>query len=87
MDIQDKLDGGMEYYENLCMRGVNQSIGRAIRHKGDYATIVLLDKRYTTDRIRKKLPKWIGEHVENYDVFGKAMGRTSKFFREKNCPI
>ncbi|KAG1169369.1 hypothetical protein G6F70_007532 [Rhizopus microsporus] len=83
----DKLDGGMEYYENLCMRGVNQSIGRAIRHKGDYATIILLDKRYTTDRIRKKLPKWIGEHVENYDVFGKAMGRTSKFFREKNRSI
>lgn len=65
------------------MRGVNQSIGRAIRHKGDYATIVLLDQRYATDRIRKKLPKWIGDHVEHFDVFGKAMGRTSKFFRDK----
>jgi chromosome transmission fidelity protein 1 len=65
------------------MRGVNQSIGRAIRHKEDYATIVLLDKRYATPRIGKKLPKWIGDHVENYDKFGKIMGVTSKFFREK----
>lgn len=65
------------------MRGVNQSIGRAIRHRGDYATIVLLDKRYATPRIGKKLPKWIGDHVVNCDNFGKVMGRTSKFFREK----
>ncbi|CAO3701534.1 unnamed protein product [Rhizopus stolonifer] len=81
--MSNNSDGGVEYYENLCMRGVNQSIGRAIRHKGDYATIVLLDQRYATDRIQKKLPKWIGDHVEHFDVFGKAMGRTSKFFRDK----
>lgn len=65
------------------MRGVNQSIGRAIRHRGDYATIVLLDQRYATPRIGKKLPQWIGEHVEHFDKFGKAMGKTSQFFREK----
>ena len=34
-----------EYYENACMRAVNQSIGRAIRHKGDWAAIVLLEAR------------------------------------------
>ncbi|KAI9256030.1 putative ATP-dependent RNA helicase DDX11 [Helicostylum pulchrum] len=77
------VNAGTEYYENLCMRGVNQSIGRAIRHKGDYATIVLLDKRYGTPRIGKKLPKWIGEHVEKCDKFGLVMGKTAKFFREK----
>ncbi|KAI8330795.1 putative ATP-dependent RNA helicase DDX11 [Choanephora cucurbitarum] len=79
----DGANAGNEYYENLCMRGVNQSIGRAIRHKGDYATIVLLDKRYATSRISKKLPKWIGDHVENLDKFGLAMGKISRFFREK----
>lgn len=48
-----------EYYENCCMRAVNQSIGRAIRHKDDYAAIVLLDRRYTSARIQGKLPGWI----------------------------
>ena len=47
------------FYENACMRAVNQSIGRAIRHQKDYASIVLLDRRYRTPRIECKLPGWI----------------------------
>jgi chromosome transmission fidelity protein 1 len=48
-----------DYYENACMRAVNQCVGRAIRHKGDYAAIMMLDKRYGGERIQNKLPKWI----------------------------
>ncbi|KAI4145053.1 MAG: hypothetical protein LQ340_006445 [Diploschistes diacapsis] len=46
-------------YENACMRAVNQSIGRAIRHQADYAAIVMLDRRYHAQRIQEKLPTWI----------------------------
>ncbi|KAK9473828.1 helicase C-terminal domain-containing protein [Dipodascopsis tothii] len=46
-------------YENLCMRAVNQSIGRGIRHANDYAVIVFVDVRYAQERIRDKLPAWI----------------------------
>ncbi|KAJ2694989.1 ATP-dependent DNA helicase chl1 [Coemansia sp. RSA 1285] len=48
-----------ELYESLCMRAVNQSIGRAIRHRGDYAAIVFLDCRYAEPQIAGKLPAWI----------------------------
>lgn len=48
-----------DYYENACMRAVNQCIGRAIRHKGDYAAIMMLDKRFGSERIQNKLPQWI----------------------------
>jgi chromosome transmission fidelity protein 1 len=48
-----------EFYENICMRAVNQCVGRAIRHLGDYAAILMLDRRYGDNRIQSKLPKWI----------------------------
>jgi chromosome transmission fidelity protein 1 len=48
-----------EFFENTCMRAVNQCVGRAIRHKSDYAAIMMLDRRYGTRRIQDKLPKWI----------------------------
>lgn len=48
-----------DFYENACMRAVNQCVGRAIRHKGDYAAIIMLDKRYGGERVQKKLPNWI----------------------------
>ncbi|KAJ7857745.1 helicase C-terminal domain-containing protein [Mycena leptocephala] len=53
-------DAAAELYENMCMNAVNQSIGRAIRHREDWASLILLDKRYGSASIRAKLPKWIG---------------------------
>lgn len=48
-----------EHAENVCMRAVNQAIGRAIRHKGDWASILLFDARYAQQRVQAKLPGWI----------------------------
>ena len=48
-----------EHVENICMRSVNQAIGRAIRHKNDWASILLFDARYTGTQIQAKLPGWI----------------------------
>ena len=51
-----KKDAGQELYVNLCMKAVNQSIGRAIRHQSDYAALILLDQRYGKKDIRDRLP-------------------------------
>jgi Helicase C-terminal domain len=51
---------GQAYYHNLCMRAVNQSVGRAIRHAHDYAAVVLVDARYRSDqRVWNGLPGWL----------------------------
>jgi len=73
-----------DFYENACMRAVNQSIGRAIRHRDDYAAIVLVDRRFGTERIREKLPGWIQcgmKKEEGRTGIQGLMGALSGFFR------
>lgn len=74
-----------EFYENACMRAVNQSIGRAIRHKGDYASILLLDRRYRTPRIEGKLPAWIRQGLVKggADGLGQMLESLRIFFEAK----
>ncbi|KJZ73450.1 hypothetical protein HIM_07244 [Hirsutella minnesotensis 3608] len=83
-----------DFYENACMRAVNQSIGRAIRHRGDYAAIILADRRYGTARIRGKLPGWIragmaeaGDSRDGKEAatggLGGLMAALGQFFRSK----
>ena len=77
---------GRDFYENACMRAVNQCIGRAIRHVNDYAAIIMVDRRYDTPRIQGKLPGWIrGSLVSSQDArpAQATVQRLSKFFAEK----
>ncbi|MCO5590825.1 hypothetical protein L7F22_044800 [Adiantum nelumboides] len=82
---------GREYYENLCMKAVNQSIGRAIRHIEDYASILLVDARYTASpsslapsRQASKLPSWIKERLVSVTGnFGEVQKLLHQFFKAK----
>ncbi|XP_016514733.1 uncharacterized protein LOC107831480 [Nicotiana tabacum] len=85
---------GKQYYENLCMKAVNQSIGRAIRHINDYAAILLVDTRYTFDSSERssshstnKLPLWIKSRLvsatKNYGELHKLLHQFFKFHKGK----
>lgn len=76
-------DAAAELYENMCMNAVNQSIGRAIRHKGDWASLILLDRRYTSTSIRNKLPGWIGAGTTVTDSFGQGIRELAHFYKHK----
>ncbi|GAB1205703.1 ATP-dependent DNA helicase chl1 [Aspergillus pseudonomiae] len=71
---------GKDFYENSCMRAVNQCIGRAIRHRNDYAAIVLMDRRYDKPAIQGKLPAWIKQSMASSPALrpaGAAVGSLS----------
>jgi chromosome transmission fidelity protein 1 len=76
------------YAENVCMRSVNQAIGRVIRHKDDWASIILMDERYEQERIKSKLPSWIKESVPKADKKASTAHKdvvedVENFFRER----
>ncbi|KAJ2778665.1 DEAD H (Asp-Glu-Ala-Asp His) box helicase 11 [Coemansia interrupta] len=94
LDYQDAAEPGADLgpraramYDALCMRAVNQSIGRAIRHRNDYAAIIFLDARYAEPRIAAKLPRWI-TNADSKDAgplrplpFGPALAQIAAFFK------
>lgn len=85
--LEEAKAAGREFYENACMRAVNQSIGRAIRHQKDFATIVLMDRRYRTEHISSKLPGWIKQSImpgkEGKESFGDVIRSLEDFFSSK----
>lgn len=86
MFTMDQTPGGITgqaYYHNLCMRAVNQSVGRAIRHAKDYASIILVDQRYASDqRIWHALPAWLKRGVGRQESksFDRSVDALKHFF-------
>ncbi|CAO1616097.1 unnamed protein product [Parajaminaea phylloscopi] len=80
-----RADAGQELYVNLCMKAVNQSIGRAIRHQNDFAALILLDSRYGRGDIMRRLPGWIKGETKVQANFGGLIKDVGAFFRDKRA--
>lgn len=65
------------------MKAVNQSIGRSVRHKNDYASVLLIDQRYSKTKYIKALPEWIQKSVKVEQKFGPVIGLLARFFSSK----
>ncbi|KAK9459158.1 helicase C-terminal domain-containing protein [Lipomyces oligophaga] len=80
-------DASRLYYENVCMKAVNQSIGRGIRHANDYAVIIFMDARFGQPNIIEKLPKWIRERMDrttgSNDGISTVLRNVGAFFKSK----
>eukprot|EP01017_Pseudomicrothorax_dubius_P007914 TRINITY_DN12547_c0_g1_i1.p1 TRINITY_DN12547_c0_g1~~TRINITY_DN12547_c0_g1_i1.p1 ORF type:complete len:443 (-),score=79.56 TRINITY_DN12547_c0_g1_i1:29-1357(-) len=50
---------GQDMLTDICMKTVNQTIGRAIRHARDYAAVFLLDSRFARANICGRLSAWV----------------------------
>lgn len=51
-----------------------------IRHKDDYAAMLLVDQRYSQDRIKNKLSGWIRQCVTDPTAFGPNFSQLVKVF-------
>ncbi|CAG9794947.1 unnamed protein product [Diatraea saccharalis] len=83
MSYLNKYSGpgaGNMYYESLCMKAVNQCIGRAVRHANDYACVLLVDERYSRPHTMSALPSFVQKSLTTNCTFGVTIGRIAKFF-------
>ncbi|KAH3663131.1 hypothetical protein OGATHE_004707 [Ogataea polymorpha] len=80
---EDALAHAREFYENICMKAVNQSVGRAIRNIRDYSVIYLIDVRYERPYIQTKLSGWIKKRIERDGELSEVVKQTKRFFMNK----
>jgi chromosome transmission fidelity protein 1 len=84
---QDAKAAARDFYENACMRAVNQCVGRAIRHRADYAAILMLDQRYGGQRIQAKLPAWIRDPLAKMSGVREVEQQLDNFFAGKHAQV
>lgn len=65
------------------MKAVNQSIGRCIRHRNDYAVMLLADQRYGKPVVHQRLPKWIASGVRVQNSVPQAVSEVRTFFNAR----
>ncbi len=53
---------GSAYYRGLCLKNVNQCVGRAIRHAKDWSSIVFFDRRYLREDVSIGIAGWVREN-------------------------
>lgn len=80
-DKSHERQSSQDWYQMEAFRAVNQAIGRVLRHKNDFGTVVLLDTRYSSAK-PEMFPKWLRSTISRIDSDGCAL-RTARFFKER----
>lgn len=74
---------GKEFVENKCLRAVNQCVGRAIRHREDWAVVLLLDSRWNGEAVKSKLPGWVRRGLQAENDWNEVMHGIQRFCKAK----
>jgi hypothetical protein len=71
---------GSSWYTLQATRAYNQAIGRAIRHKDDYGNIILIDERFSQDKYKWYISKWLRNSVKVFGSYDELETDTATFF-------
>jgi hypothetical protein len=71
---------GSAWYSLQAFRALNQSIGRAIRHRADYGAVLFFDERYTEARTQSAVSKWLRPQIKSYSSLAAAAEALVLFF-------
>lgn len=82
---------GNDWYLQDCMRAVNQSLGRVIRHSKDYGVLIVIDERYTQEKIKQMFSGWLRDSIREDILNLNYLKRLRNFFTlmkgDKECLV
>lgn len=68
-----------------AFRALNQGLGRCIRHRGDWAAVILLDERFwREERYTAQLPLWVRQNIQRPTTFGACMDGLANFIAQRS---
>eukprot|EP01028_Stygiella_incarcerata_P007841 TRINITY_DN32869_c0_g1_i1.p1 TRINITY_DN32869_c0_g1~~TRINITY_DN32869_c0_g1_i1.p1 ORF type:complete len:1161 (+),score=311.51 TRINITY_DN32869_c0_g1_i1:91-3573(+) len=73
---------GSQWYVQQASRAVNQAIGRIIRHRRDWGSIILADERFAQDRHLANISAWLRPLNHVAGSFGDSLSELRTFFRK-----
>jgi regulator of telomere elongation helicase 1 len=73
---------GHAWYTQQAHRAVNQAIGRVIRNKRDYGSVILMDSRFALPGNQNGLSKWVRPHILPDEGFGRANQNLAQFYQK-----
>ena len=63
-----EFPNGRQLYDSRCIKAVNQSVGRSIRHVNDWSAVILLDSRYGNESIKCSLSPWVKDNLSETNI-------------------
>lgn len=79
LELQERIKfNGKNFLTNQSMKIVNQTLGRALRHKNDFASLILIDQRY--ESLKNLIVPWIKEKIE-VELFVNVFKKVHNFLQ------
>jgi len=75
---------GNAWYTLQAYRALNQALGRCIRHRNDYGSILLIDYRFTQENNWTNLSKWARTCINNTRICSNSIDSLKKFYSNIN---
>lgn len=77
----NSLFDGNQWYFVSALRATNQAIGRIIRHKKDFGSIIMIDQRYSYNNYRKEISNWVSKEIKVYEDSDDSVFEIENFYK------
>ncbi|GMS89829.1 hypothetical protein PENTCL1PPCAC_12004, partial [Pristionchus entomophagus] len=89
---------GDQWYTSQAYRALNQALGRCLRHRGDWGSIVMVDERLAVPTHQPllaasaassaaRVSRWIRDQTVNYDVYKEFEADLESFIERMTKPV